>query len=85
MSNQPSNFKPKNQVEINDDWRGTYGSNSQIKFKASMLAQSICGYSDAYVLVSRTITIAEAGDDPAARQAKKRNKEVIFKKLRTSH
>lgn len=36
-----------------------------------MLAQSICDYSDAYVLVSRTITIAEAGDDPAARQAKK--------------
>ena len=30
--NQPSKFKTKNWVEINDDARGTYNTNSQIKF-----------------------------------------------------
>ena len=35
-SNQLTNFKTKNWVEINDDARGTYNINSQIKFKTSM-------------------------------------------------
>ena len=35
-----------------------YNSNSQIKFKTSMLRSSICYYSDAYILVSGTITVA---------------------------
>ena len=36
-SNPPSEFRRKNWVEINDDARGTYNKNSQIKFKSSML------------------------------------------------
>ena len=39
--NQPSKFRPKNWVEINDDSRGTYNSNSQIKFKTSIV-MDIC-------------------------------------------
>ena len=35
--NQPSKFRTKNLVEINDDSRETYNTNSQIKFKTSML------------------------------------------------
>ena len=36
--NQPSKFAIKNWVEINDDSRGMYNTNSQIKqFKTSML------------------------------------------------
>ena len=35
--NQPSKFRPKNWVEINDDSRGTYNTNSQIKFKTSIV------------------------------------------------
>ena len=31
-SNQASKFKTKNWVEINDESRGTYNVNSQIKF-----------------------------------------------------
>ena len=31
-SNQPSKFKAKNWVEINDESRETYNANSQIKF-----------------------------------------------------
>ena len=40
-SNQPSKFKTKNWVEINDESRGTYNVNSQIKFKPTMLKSTI--------------------------------------------
>ena len=78
-SNKPSKFRTKNLVEINDESRGTYNVNSQIKFKTTMLKSSLCDYSDAYILVKGTITIAGAGDDAAARQADGRDKDVIFK------
>ena len=48
---QPSKFKTKNWVEINDDSRGTYNINSQIKFKTAMLRSSLRDYSDVYILV----------------------------------
>ena len=78
-SNQPSQFRTKNWVEINDESRGTYNVNSQIKFKTTMLKSSLCDYSDAYILVKGTITITGTGADAAARQADKRDKEVVFK------
>ena len=53
-SNQPTKFKIKNCVETNNDSRGTYDTNSQIKLKISMLRSSLCDYSDAYILVSGT-------------------------------
>ena len=59
--NQPATFRTKNWVEINDDSRGTYNINSQIKFKTFMLRSSLCDYSDAYILVSGTITTTGAG------------------------
>ena len=49
-------FRTKNWVEINDDARGTYNTNSQIKFKTTVLKSSLCDYSDAYILVKGTIT-----------------------------
>ena len=73
-SNQPSKFRTKNWVEINDESRGTYNVNSQIKFKTTMLKSSLCDYSDAYILVKGTITIAGAGDDAA--QLDKQMKEI---------
>ena len=51
VSNQPSKFKTKNWVEINDDIRGAYSPNKQIRFKTAMLRSSLCDYSDAYILV----------------------------------
>ena len=68
-SNQPSKFRTKNWFEINDESRGTYNVNSQIKFKTTMLKSSLRDYSDAYILVKGIITIAGAGSDAAARQA----------------
>ena len=41
----------------NDDARGTYSTNSKIKLRNSMLRSSLCNYSDAYILVRRTITV----------------------------
>ena len=41
-SNQPLEFRTKNWVEINDESRGTYNVNSQIKFKTTMLKSSLC-------------------------------------------
>ena len=61
--NQSTKFKTKTCVEINGDTRGTYNTNSQIKFKTSMLKSSLCDYSDAYILVTRTIEITGEGAD----------------------
>ena len=77
--NQPIKFRTKNQVQTNDDLSGTCNTNSQIKFKTSMLRSSLCDYSDVYVLVSGAITITGAGDNDAARRLNGRNKGVTFK------
>ena len=56
-SNQPSKFKTKNWVEVNDESREKYNVNSQIKSKAAMLKSSLSDYNDAYILVKETITV----------------------------
>ena len=76
-SNQPSKFRTRNWIEINDEARGTYSPNKQIKFKTSMLRSSLCDYSDAYILLKGNITVnntAAAGVD-----ASNTNRKVIFK------
>ena len=77
-SNQPSKFRTRNWVEINDESRGNY-ANGDIKFKTTMLRSNLCDYADSYILVKGTITITGAGDDAAARQADERDKGVTFK------
>ena len=71
-SNKPSKFRTRNWVEINDEARGTYSHNKQIKFKTSMLRSSLCDYSDAYILVKGNISV----NNTAANNI---NKKVIFK------
>ena len=44
-----------------------------------MLKSSLCDYSDAYILVKGTITIAGEGADASARHADERDKGVAFK------
>ena len=77
-SNQPSKFRTKNWVEINNESRRVYTTGSDIKFKTTMLRSSLCDYADAYILVKGTIIITGAGDAAAARQADERHKGVIF-------
>ena len=57
--NQPSKFRTRNWVEINDESRGTYTGNN-IKSKITMLRSNLCDYADAYIFVKRTITITGA-------------------------
>ena len=78
-SNESSKFRLKNWVEINDESRGTYNINSQIKFQTTMLKSRLCDYSDAYILVKGKITITGRGADAAARQADEKDKGVAFK------
>ena len=61
IPNQPTKFRTKNCVAINDDVYGTYNTNSQIKFKTLILKSSLCDYSDAYILVSGTIAVSNTG------------------------
>ena len=60
-SNQPSNFRTKNWVKINDESRGGYNVNSQIRFKTTMLKSSLCDNSDVYILVKGKITVNNTG------------------------
>ena len=73
-SSQPTKFRTKNWVEINDDVHGTYNTNSQIKLKNSMLKSSLCDYSDVYMLVSGTITVAALAEGGGNNVV-----EVVFK------
>ena len=76
-SNQPSKFRTKNWVEINDESRGTYNVNSHIKFKTTMLKSSLCDYSDAYILVKGTISVNNTAAEGAA--VNNGDRKVIFK------
>ena len=73
-SNQPTKFITKICVEINDESRGTYNTNNQIKFKTSMSSSSLCDYSEANILVSGTIKVAEV-----AAGGGNNNIKVVFK------
>ena len=55
--NQPSKFKTKNWVEINNGSYEMYSTASQIKFKTWMIRSSLCDNSDAYILVNRNIKV----------------------------
>ena len=57
--NEPSKFRTRNCVEINDEARGLYSHNKQIKFKTPMLRSSLCDYSDAYILVKGNIAVTK--------------------------
>ena len=56
LNNKPNQpyFRTKNWIEINDDSRRIFNTNSQIKFKTIMLKAHLCNYSDysdVYILV----------------------------------
>ena len=70
--NQPSNFRARNQVKLNDYTWGKYNTNSQIKFKTTMLESSLYYYNDAQILLKGTITIVR--QDKATKAADRDNK-----------
>ena len=76
-TNQPFKFWAKYWVEINDDTHRTYNTNSEIKFKTSVLKSSLCDYKDAYIVVSETISVSDTSVVDAA--ANNVHKKVILK------
>ena len=74
--NQSSKCRTKNWVEINDESRGTYNVNSQIKFETTMLKSRLCDYSDGYIIFKGNITVNNTGTAAAPNN---RNKKVTFK------
>ena len=74
-SNKLSKFSTRNRIEINDDIRGAYSPNKQIRFKTAMIRSSLCDYSDAYILVKGNITVNNTAGTGAA--ANNTNKKTI--------
>ena len=53
--------------------RGTYNTNSPIRFKTSMLQSRLCDYSDAYICIKGTLTVRNtAAAGAAANHANKK-------------
>ena len=75
-TNQPSKFRTRNWVEINDESKGRY-NNSNIRFKTSMIRSNLCDYSDTYILVKGTITVPSTAAAGVA--VNNTNKKVVFK------
>ena len=74
--NQPSKFRTRNWVEINDESKGKY-DNSNIRFRTTIMRSNLCDYCDAYILVKGTITVPNTAAAGAA--VNNTNKKVIFK------
>ena len=76
-SNKPSKFRTRNWVEINDNIRGAYSLNKQIRFKTAILRSILCDYSDVCILIKGNISV----NNPPAEGSAANNaaKKVIFK------
>ena len=77
QTTEPSKFRAKNWVNINDDSRGNYDINNQIRFKTSLLKSSLCNYSDAYILIKKNMTVPNTA--AAEADANNADEKVIFK------
>ena len=77
-SDNPSKFRTRHWVEINNESRGNY-ANSDIRFKTTILRSNLCDYADSYIIVKGKITITGEGADTAAERADERDKGVTFK------
>ena len=75
-TNQPSKFRTRDWVKINDESKGRY-DNSNIRFKTTPIRSSLCDYSDAYTLVKETITVRNMAT--ASATVNDTNKKVILK------
>ena len=71
---QPSKFKTKFWVEINDGSYGECNTGSPIKFKTSLIRSRLCYYNDTYIRVKTTISVPSTG---IAAALNNRNKKLI--------
>ena len=78
IPNQPSKFRTKYWVEINDDEPRRNNSSSQTNFKNSMLKSDLCDYSDANILLKGTTTVWNTAATAEATNTV--NEKVILKR-----
>ena len=76
--NQPSKFRAKDWVKINDESKGRY-DNSNIRIKASMIRSNLCDYSDAYILAKGTVTVSNT--EAAGTAVNNTNEKVNLKNV----
>ena len=74
--NQPFKFRTKNGNVINNDARGTYNTNSQIKSKITKFKSGLCNYNDGYIFVKGIIKVKNTG---TAANPNDNDKKVILK------
>ena len=55
-------FRTKSSMETNDQSRGGYNTNNDIRFKTTVLKSSLFDHSVAYILVKIRITITRVGN-----------------------
>ena len=71
-------FITKKWIEVHDqsvNVEDRYKLSKQIRFKSSMLRSDLCGFSDAYIVVKRTITLTKDADSEFI---KVRNRSLAF-------
>ena len=79
MSEVLSKFVTREYVRVHS-LLDTYNENKSIRFKTPMLRSNLCDYSDAYILVKSTITVAASGgNNDASNIRDKRNRPLILK------
>ena len=76
-TNQPSKFRTRNWVEINDVESKERYDNSNIRFKTSVVRSNLCDYSDSYILAKGAMTVPNTA--AAGTAGSNTNKKVIFK------
>ena len=59
-------FITKKWIEVHDQSGEIYNTNKQIRFKTSMLRSDLCDYSDAYIVVTRTIAVTRPNNNKNA-------------------
>ena len=79
--NMALTVKQQKYNQINDELRGTCNSNSQIRFRISILKWSLCNYIDAYIAVEGNIKVLNTETTSAANV---RDKVVVFKNVHHS-
>ena len=80
--NQPSEFRIRNWVKINDESKRKC-DNSSIRFKTSKIRWNWCYYSDTYILVKGTMTVPNI--EAAGAAVNNTNKKVVFSSIYWLH
>ena len=79
---QPSKFRTKNWIEINDESKESHGTGSEMNFKTTTLRSNLCDYADAYTLFKGTAIITSGqllSQEVVIQRLDDRNKGVILK------